>query len=145
MKLQSDIGHILWDLSKQKLICSAKMSERQMRTCNRTRSCTRNHTHNCTRNRNATRSLGARLVCGYTASKCKRLLQYPIMKRILAASASEQPVKWRKVKHKTYKKWVRQYDRECQTVTWLDCKTGIEGDVNKDWDGAALRGSKMRS
>jgi hypothetical protein len=53
------------------------------------------------------------------------------MKRSLAASASasggDQPAKRRKVKHETYQKWVRQYDRECQTVTWLDCETAIEG------------------
>ena len=33
------------------------------------------------------------------------------------------------VKHQTYQKWVRQHDCDCQTVTWLDCKTGIEGGV----------------
>ena len=56
-----------------------------------------------------------------------------IMKRSLvaaaSASASEQPAKRRKVKHETYQKWVKQYDRECQTVTWLDCDAGIEGGV----------------
>ena len=55
------------------------------------------------------------------------------MKRSLvaaaSASASEQPAKRRKVKHETYQKWVKQYDRECQTVTWLDCDAGIEGGV----------------
>ena len=49
--------------------------------------------------------------------------------RSLSASASEEPAKRRKVKHETYRKWVRQYDRECQTVTWLDCVTEIEGGV----------------
>ena len=67
------------------------------------------------------RSLGTRLADGYTASKCPS--RYPIMKRSLAASASEQPVKRRKVKHETYQKWVGQYDRECRAVTWLDCET----------------------
>ena len=42
-------------------------------------------------------------------------------------SSSELPAKRRKVKHETYQKWVRQYNRDCQTVTWLDCETGIEG------------------
>ena len=41
----------------------------------------------------------------------------------LAASASEQPAKQRKVKHETYQKWVEQYNRECQAVLWLDYKT----------------------
>ena len=45
------------------------------------------------------------------------------VRRGLAASASEQPAKQRKVKHETYQKWVEQYDRECQAVTWLDCET----------------------
>ena len=49
--------------------------------------------------------------------------------RSLSASASEEPAKRRKVKHETYQKWVRQYDRECQTVTWLDCVKEIEGGV----------------
>ena len=55
------------------------------------------------------------------------------MKRSLVAAASaiasEQPAKLRKVKHETYQKWVKEYDRECQTVTWLDCDAGIEGGV----------------
>ena len=46
-----------------------------------------------------------------------------------SASRSELPAKRRKVKHETYQKWVRQYDRDCQTVTWLDCETGIKGGV----------------
>ena len=65
-------------------------------------------------------SLGASLPHGHTASKCPS--QYPIMKRSLAASASEQPAKQRKVKHEMYQKWVRQYNHECQTVTCLECK-----------------------
>ena len=51
------------------------------------------------------------------------------MKRSLTESASEQPAKRRKVKHEMYQKWVRQYDREYQTVMWLHCETGIEGGV----------------
>ena len=45
-------------------------------------------------------------------------------------SGSELPAKRRKVKHETYQKWVRQYDRDFQTVMWLDCETGIEGGYN---------------
>ena len=41
-------------------------------------------------------------------------------------SASEQPAKRRKVKLETYKKWVKQYDSEFQTVSWLDCETSVE-------------------
>ena len=51
------------------------------------------------------------------------------MKRSLAAFASEQPAKQRKVKHNTYQKWERQYDCEFQTVTWLNCDMGIKGGV----------------
>ena len=46
-----------------------------------------------------------------------------------SASASEQPTKRRKVQHETYQKWVKQYDRDCQRVTWLDCETGTERGV----------------
>ena len=45
------------------------------------------------------------------------------------ASSSEAGAKRKKVKHDTYQKWLREYDRECQTVTWLDCETTIEGGV----------------
>ena len=45
------------------------------------------------------------------------------------ASSSEPGAKRRKVKHDTYQKWLKQYDSECQTVTWLDCETSIEGGV----------------
>ena len=62
----------LWHLSEQKSICSAKLSEHRMHT----------------------RSLGARLARGYTASK--RQSQYPVMKR---------------------NRWY------CQTVMWLYCET----------------------
>ena len=54
---------------------------------------------------------------------------HAIMKRMRAASSGDQQTKRRKVKHETYKKWVVQYDRECQTVTWLDCDTGFEDGV----------------
>ena len=39
---------------------------------------------------------------------------------------SEQPAKRRKVKLETYKRWVKQYDSEFQTVSWLDCETSVE-------------------
>ena len=47
-----------------------------------------------------------------------------------SGSGSELPAKRRKVKHETYQKWVKEYDRDCQTVTWLDCEMGIEGGYN---------------
>ena len=50
------------------------------------------------------------------------------MKRRCSASASEQ-AKRRKVKHEIYRKRVTQFERECQTVTWLDCETEVEGGV----------------
>ena len=46
-----------------------------------------------------------------------------------ATSAGTSGAKRRKVKHDTYQKWLKQYDRECQTVTWLDCETSIDGGV----------------
>ena len=41
-------------------------------------------------------------------------------------SSSDQQAKRRKVKHTTYNSWITQYDREYQTVTWLDCETHVE-------------------
>lgn len=32
----------------------------------------------------------------------------------------------RKVSHSTYEKWRRDLDRECKTLSWLDCVTSIE-------------------
>ena len=60
--------------------------------------CTRTRTR-ITKLQHNVQSLGTRLAHGYTASKCPS--RYPIMKRSLAASASELPVKQRKVKHET--------------------------------------------
>ena len=54
------------------------------------------------------------------------------MKRAAAtagASGSEPLAQRRKVKHGTYQKWVSQYDRNCQTMAWLDCDTAIERGV----------------
>ena len=54
------------------------------------------------------------------SDRCKSVEK---MKRGLQASSSE-PAKRKKVKHESYKKWVREYDRECQTVMWLECENG---------------------
>ena len=54
------------------------------------------------------------------------------MKRTAAtagASGREPPAQRRKVKHETYQKWVSQYDRNRQTMVWLDCDTAIERGV----------------
>ena len=54
------------------------------------------------------------------------------MKRTAAttgASGSKPPAQRRKVKHETYRKWVSQYDRNCQMMVWLDCDTVIERGV----------------
>jgi len=64
-------------------------------------------------------------LCSSTRMTSKCTLRYPIMKISLAASASEQPVKESEARKKTYHKWVEQYDRECQVVTWLDCETHL--------------------
>jgi len=32
----------------------------------------------------------------------------------------------KRVTHDTFLKWKRDLDRECQTMTWLDCETGME-------------------
>ena len=32
----------------------------------------------------------------------------------------------KRVTHETFVKWKRNLDRECQTMTWLDCETGME-------------------
>ena len=37
-------------------------------------------------------------------------------------STAEPETKRRKVKKETYKHWVTEYDRECQTASWLDCE-----------------------
>ena len=45
------------------------------------------------------------------------------------ASGSEPPAQRRKVKHEIYQKWVSQYNRNWQTMAWLDCDTAIERGV----------------
>ena len=48
------------------------------------------------------------------------------MKRAKASSKSDTPdAKKRKVTYSTYEKWRRDFDRECKTVTWLGCESGI--------------------
>ena len=44
------------------------------------------------------------------------------MKRSKGSDASK-----RKVQYSTFQKWKRELDRECKTVTWLDCDTNVEG------------------
>ena len=34
--------------------------------------------------------------------------------------------KWWKVKYEMYKKWIVEHDRECQTMSWLDCETELD-------------------
>ena len=33
----------------------------------------------------------------------------------------------KRVTYETFKKWQRDFDRECSTMMWLDCETGTEG------------------
>ena len=33
----------------------------------------------------------------------------------------------KRVTHETFLKWQRDLDRDCQTLSWLDCETGMEG------------------
>ena len=35
--------------------------------------------------------------------------------------------KKRKVAYSTFQKWERDFDREYETITWLDCKTSVKG------------------
>ena len=50
------------------------------------------------------------------------------MKRSLAVGqgASEPQKKKRKVRYDTYKQWLAQFDKDCQSMTWLDCGTDID-------------------
>ena len=34
--------------------------------------------------------------------------------------------KKRKVTYVTFQKWKREFDKECKTVTWLDCESSVE-------------------
>ena len=42
-----------------------------------------------------------------------------------ASDSFHSSVKRRKVKYDTYKQWVSQWDREIQTMSWLDCETEV--------------------
>ena len=46
-----------------------------------------------------------------------------------SASASDcaPETKRRKVSHATYMTWKRDLDRECSTMSWLDCETHVGG------------------
>ena len=50
------------------------------------------------------------------------------MKRSLAVGqgASEPQKKKRKVRYDAYKQWLAQFDKDCQSMTWLDCDTALE-------------------
>ena len=45
-----------------------------------------------------------------------------VMKRSKGSDMSK-----RKVQYSTFQKWKHELDRECKTVTWLDCETVVEG------------------
>jgi len=47
------------------------------------------------------------------------------MKRSKTSDTSAE--KKRKVSYSTFQKWQRELDRECKTVSWLDCETYVEG------------------
>ena len=46
------------------------------------------------------------------------------MKRAKSSSASAE--KKRKVMHVTFEKWRREFDKDCKTVTWLECESCVE-------------------
>ena len=48
------------------------------------------------------------------------------MKRRMAEPSVADSGK-KRVTHGTFLKWQRDLDRECQTLSWLDCETGTEG------------------
>ena len=51
------------------------------------------------------------------------------MKRRPGEPCPSSAEKKRRVKYETYKKWVVEYDVDCQTMTWLDCETENEAGV----------------
>ena len=51
------------------------------------------------------------------------------MKRRLSEPSGPPMEKKRRVKYETYKKWVVEYDKDCQMMTWLDCETENEAGV----------------
>ena len=48
------------------------------------------------------------------------------MKRAGSSTSSESEAKRRCVSNDTFVKWQREYDREWQTLSWLDCESGLE-------------------
>ena len=50
-----------------------------------------------------------------------------VMKRALSSSdeVSTSEAKKRKVTYATYQKWKSELDRDCQTVSWLDCESKV--------------------
>ena len=44
-----------------------------------------------------------------------------------SSEASAPEPKKRKVAYSTYQKWRSELDRDCHTVTWLDCDTEVSG------------------
>ena len=55
------------------------------------------------------------------------LRELAVMKRALSSSdeASTSEAKKRKVTYATYQKWKNELDRDCQTVSWLDCESKV--------------------
>ena len=50
-----------------------------------------------------------------------------MMKRASSLGEASAPeAKKRKVAYATFKKWKAEMDKECQTVTWLDCDTEVQ-------------------
>ena len=50
-----------------------------------------------------------------------------MMKRALSLGEALAPeAKTMKVAYATFKKWKAEMDKECQTVTWLDCDTEVQ-------------------
>ena len=47
------------------------------------------------------------------------------MKRVRETQSGAGKAK-KRVTHDTFAKWQRDLDRDCQTMTWLDCETGTE-------------------
>ena len=50
------------------------------------------------------------------------------MKRSLDVSQGpgEPQKKKRNVRYDTYKQWLAQFEKDCQSMTWLDCETAID-------------------
>ena len=60
-------------------------------------------------------------------SECVLAIARAAMKRALSSSdeASTSEAKKRKVRYATYQKWKGELDRDCQTVSWLDCESKV--------------------